>query len=250
MRLYGLIGYPLSHSFSEKYFAQKFEREGITGCRYQSFPLKDIDDLEILLRGNPQLCGLNVTIPYKKQVLKFLHESRLPDGLQACNCIKIKEGRLTGYNTDWTAFRDSLLSVLKTHHTRALVLGTGGAAEAIVFALKQMNIRVSIVSRHLTKDSTYTYNELTKEIIQQHGLIINTTPLGLYPDINSYPQIPYDHINSSHILYDLVYNPEKTLFLQKGKKQGATIKNGEEMLVLQAEESWKIWNDTHYSQTL
>jgi shikimate dehydrogenase len=242
MRLYGLIGYPLTHSFSEKYFAQKFEREGIHGCRYESFPMKDIDQLGSLLLGHPELKGLNVTIPYKKVVIKHLHEKHLPEGLEACNVIDIRDGKLTGYNTDWTAFRDSLQTVIKPHHSDALVLGTGGAAEAVIYALKKMDIPVSIVSRHISRDSTYTYNELNKQIIEQHNIIINTTPLGLYPDVNSCPQIPYEYITPHHILFDLIYNPERTLFLQKGKKQGATIKNGEEMLVMQAEESWKIWN--------
>lgn len=242
MRLYGLVGYPLSHSFSEKYFVQKFEKEGIKGCRYDNFPMKDIDQLHGLLRANPDLKGLNITIPHKKVVLKFLDEKKMPAELQACNCIDIRNGKLIGYNTDWSAFRQSLLSMLKPHHSDALVLGTGGASEAVVYALKQMDIPVSIVSRHISQDSTYTYNELNKQIIEQHNIIINTTPLGLYPDVNSCPQIPYEYINHEHILFDLIYNPERTLFLQKGKKQGAAIKNGEEMLRLQAEESWRIWN--------
>jgi shikimate dehydrogenase len=242
MRVYGLIGYPLSHSFSEKYFIRKFESEGIHGCTYKSFPLKEIDELQHLLAGHPDLCGLNVTIPFKKLVLKYLNESRLPEGLEACNCIDIRDGKLIGYNTDWTAFRDTLSPLLKPFHQSALVLGTGGAAEAVIYALKKMGIKVSVVSRHTTQNSTYTYSEINKQVIDQHPVIINTTPLGLYPDINTCPQLPYEYIGSKHILFDLIYNPEKTLFLQKGKKQGATIKNGEDMLVLQAEESWRIWN--------
>jgi shikimate dehydrogenase len=242
MRLFGLIGYPLSHSFSKKYFTEKFETESITDCRYELFPLTSINELPELLSINPELEGLNITIPYKKQILPFLHSSAIPDGLQACNCIQIKNGKLIGYNTDAIGFEKSITPLLQPHHTKALVLGNGGAAEAIVFVLKKLGIAFDIVSRKIHNGSTLTYNDISERIINDSTVIINTTPLGMYPKEDDSPDIPYQFISDKHLLYDLVYNPAKTLFLQKGKERGATIKNGEEMLALQAEESWKIWN--------
>lgn len=243
MRLYGLIGYPLSHSFSENFFRKKFETEKISDCEYRLFLLNEIAELPELLRLNPQLCGLNVTIPYKKQILSFLNENKIPGGLNACNCIKISDGQLTGYNTDWTAFRQTISPMLEPHHTEALILGDGGAAEAVNFALKEMGIGVAIVSRTIRGGSIYTYDQLNKKIMYHHKIIINTTPLGLFPDTGSCPPIPFEFITPDHLLFDVIYNPAKTIFLQKGEERGAKIKNGEEMLVLQAEESWKIWNE-------
>lgn len=243
MRLFGLIGYPLSHSFSEKYFTEKFEREGMTGCRYRLFPLTAITELKSLLAANPELEGLNVTIPYKKEVLSFLDDrDGIPEPLHACNCIRIREGKLQGFNTDWTGFEKSLRPLLQPHHTRALVLGNGGATAAVVYALGQMGIGYSIVSRQLHNGSSLTYASLDKKCIDTHRLVINTTPLGMYPDTGACPPIPYAYVGKQHLLYDLVYNPAKTLFLQKGEERGAVIKNGEEMLRIQAEESWAIWN--------
>jgi shikimate dehydrogenase len=243
MRLFGLIGYPLSHSFSRNYFSEKFEKEGINGCRYELFPLATIEELKPLLEKNPELDGLNVTIPYKKQVLPYLDESRLPEGLSACNCINIINGKLVGYNTDTTGFEKSLVPLLKTYHQKALVLGNGGATAAVVFVLNKLGINYDIVSRKKHDLSTLTYRDINKKIITENLLIINTTPLGMQPDTDSCPDIPYQFLSNKHLLYDLVYNPAKTLFLQKGEEQGATIKNGEEMLLLQAEESWRIWNE-------
>ena len=242
MRLFGLIGYPLSHSFSKKYFTDKFENEGITGCFYELFPLPTVEALLPLLQKHPELEGLNVTIPYKQQVLAYLDESKIPAGLNACNCINITGGRLTGYNTDVTGFERSIIPLLKSWHKKALVLGNGGATAAVVFVLKKLGIDFDIVSRKKHDHSTLTYRDINKKIIADCPLIINTTPLGMQPDIDSCPDIPYQFITDRHLFYDLVYNPAKTLFLQKGEERGATIKNGEEMLVLQAEESWRIWN--------
>ncbi len=242
MRLFGLIGYPLSHSFSAKYFTAKFEKEEIINCSYELFPLKTIDELSLLLRDQPGLEGLNITIPYKKQVMRLLDESRIPGGLFACNCINIAGGKLIGYNTDITGFELSIKPLLRSHQKRALVLGNGGATEAIMFVLKKLGIDFTIVSRTPDKETELGYGALTEKIIREHTLIINTTPLGMYPDEKSFPRIPYQHISDRHLLYDLVYNPAKTLFLQKGEEKGAVIKNGEEMLTLQAEESWRIWN--------
>lgn len=242
MRLFGLIGYPLSHSFSEKYFADKFSREGITDCSYSLFPIKTIEELFSLLKQNPELEGLNVTIPYKKQVLAFLDDSHIPAGLDACNCINITNNRLVGYNTDITGFEKSLMPLLKSYHKKALVLGQGGAAAAVVFVLKKLGISFTIVSRNGHIARALNYKKITEKIIDEHNLIINATPLGMYPDENSCPDIPYQFVSGKHLLYDLVYNPSKTLFLKKGEERGAIIKNGEEMLMLQAEESWRIWN--------
>ncbi|MBL7724269.1 MAG: shikimate dehydrogenase [Chitinophagaceae bacterium] len=242
MRLFGLIGYPLSHSFSKKYFSEKFEKDGLVDCRYELFPIKSIHELPQLLRDNPGLEGLNVTIPYKKQVLPFLNSSEIPSGLEACNCISIKNGNLVGYNTDAIGFEKSLLPYLRPYHTDALILGSGGATEAIVYVLKRLGIKYSVVSRKMKTGSAFIYEELNEDIINQHKLIINTTPLGMYPATNICPAIPYDHISSQHLLFDLTYNPAKTLFLQKGEERGATIINGQEMLLIQAEESWNIWN--------
>lgn len=242
MRLFGLIGYPLSHSFSKKFFTNKFEKEGITDCRYELFPLTTMDALQPLLQKNPELEGLNVTIPYKQQVLPFLDESHLPQGLDACNCINIIGGKLAGYNTDVTGFELSLSPHLRTWHQKALVLGSGGAAAAVVYVLQKLGIDYTIVSRKKQGDATMAYSAVTKATLAGHQLIINTTPLGMEPETNTCPAIPYRYITEKHLLYDLVYNPAKTLFLQKGEERGATTRNGEEMLLLQAEESWRIWN--------
>lgn len=242
MRLFGLIGYPLTHSFSKRYFEGKFEKEQITECRYELFPLRTIDELPALLKSCPELEGLNVTIPYKNQVLPFLEETHIPIGMEACNCINIAGDKLIGYNTDITGFEKSLAPLLKSYHKKALVLGNGGAASAVVFVLRKLNIGFNIVSRKIHDDSSMVYSDLNRDIIKEHTIIINTTPLGMFPDTDTCPGIPYQFIESKHLLFDLVYNPVKTLFLKKGEKRGAAIKNGEEMLKLQAEESWRIWN--------
>jgi len=242
MRLFGLIGNPLGHSFSEKYFTRKFEELQIHNCRYKLFPLSAITELPALLDAHPSLEGLNVTIPYKKAVLPYLTDSLIPEGLNACNCIKIRSGQLTGYNTDVLGFGKSLTPLLNSAHQRALVLGNGGATESILYVLKEKGIPFEVVSRSLHKGSTLTYSELTRDIVQAHTLIINTTPLGTYPHTDNSPDIPYEGITHRHLLYDLVYNPPLTKFLQQGKEKGAQVKNGEEMLVIQAEESWSFWN--------
>ncbi|HEX7902805.1 MAG TPA: shikimate dehydrogenase [Chitinophagaceae bacterium] len=244
MRLFGLIGYPLAQSFSKKYFDEKFESEGLTDCRFQNFSIASIEEFPKLLNANPDLQGMAVTIPYKQAVLKYLDSTvDIPAGLQACNCIRIKEGKLSGHNTDHIGFEKSLLPLLKPYHQKALVLGNGGATEAVIYSLKRLNIGYSIVSRKIHKGSSLTYADVNENIIEEHTLIINTTPLGMYPKMDEAPEIPYQFISNRHLLYDLVYNPEKTLFLQKGEERDASIKNGFEMLVLQAEENWQVWND-------
>jgi shikimate dehydrogenase len=244
MKGYGIIGYPLTHSFSQKYFTEKFQQEGIEDCIYAVYPIRSIYEIKDIIKQNPDLRGLNITIPYKQSVLRYLYSSKnIPPGLSACNCIKITDGEAWGYNTDVTGFEQSLLPHLENHHTKALILGNGGAAEAVKFVLQKLNINYKIVSRKIHDDAVLTYPDLNEAIIKENLLIINTTPLGTFPDIVEYPDIPYQYLTPQHHLFDLIYNPGKTLFLQKGAGQGATIQNGYEMLLIQAEESWKIWNE-------
>lgn len=240
MKLFGLIGYPLSHSFSKRYFTQKFESEKID-AQYENYPLKAIEEFPALIK-NYNLSGINVTIPYKQDVIPYLDSmSEEAKKIGAVNTIQIRDGKLKGNNTDCYGFEQSLLPFLKPSHKHALVLGTGGASKAVVFVLDKLGIEWKYVSR--TKFSNVlTYKEINAEIVKSHPLIINTTPLGMYPNVEECPEIDYDAIGENHLLYDLVYNPEETLFLQKGKSKGATIKNGLEMLHLQAEKAWEIWN--------
>jgi shikimate dehydrogenase len=246
MRRFGLIGFPLGHSFSRKYFSDKFASEGISGCEYDLFPIEQIELLPQLLEKYPDLEGLNVTIPYKKDVVSYLTDtSNLPGGLNACNCIRIKEGKLTGFNTDVTGFRLSISSMLKPHHTHALILGNGGATAAVKYALGEIGLDYAVVSRRRTADVDLVYQDISAELLARYSVIINTTPLGTSPDIHLAPQIPYELLGPDHLLYDLVYNPEITTFMKKGLLSGASVKNGYDMLVIQAEESWKIWNSSH-----
>jgi len=242
MRLFGLIGKTLKHSFSKVYFTRKFAELGLTDCRYENFELPSIDDFKALLDSHPELEGLNVTIPYKEEVLPYLHwHTQVVREVGACNCIKFVEGRLYGFNTDVVGFKKSLQKVLAPHHKKALVLGTGGGAKAVGYALKELGIAYLYVSR--TKQSAgLTYDEVDGNIVKDHLLIVNTSPVGMYPNMDAAPVLPYEHLSANHLLYDLIYNPAKTLFLKKGVEQGATVSNGQEMLELQAEENWRIWN--------
>jgi shikimate dehydrogenase len=242
MKWYGLLGKTLKHSFSKAYFTDKFNALGITDCKYENFELASIDELPELLRDNPSIKGLNVTIPYKEDVLPFLDEkNEIVKEVNACNCIKISDGKLSGYNTDVTGFQQSLEKILEPQHTHALILGTGGSSKAVRYALKVLGIRYQNVSR--TKSTTsITYDELSEKILNSHQLIINTSPIGMFPNVEETPSIPFELITPKHLLFDLIYNPAKTLFLKKGEERGAKISNGAEMLILQAEESWKIWN--------
>lgn len=244
MKLFGLIGFPLSHSFSQKFFTEKFEKEGIKDCLYQNFPLSSIDQLPALLSQHPDLNGFNITIPYKEKILPFLHtQTNAVKQIGACNCVKIESGRLTGYNTDVKGFEISLKKKLQPKHNNAFILGTGGAAKAVAYTLQQLGISYKYISRNTnTSANVISYAQLTIDDMAKTKLIINTTPLGMYPNINEAPEIPYEALTPDHYLFDLIYNPSKTLFLQKGEAQGATIENGHEMLVIQAEESWKIWS--------
>lgn len=243
MKRYGLIGYPLGHSFSRKYFTDKFFAEKISDCEYDLFPIENISLLEDLLKRNPDLLGLNVTIPYKKDVVRYLDDrSQIPVGLDACNCIRIRQGKLTGFNTDVPGFRLSLEPELKMHHKAALILGNGGATAAVKYALKDLQISFAVAGRRPEPGVDFLYTELDKSLMDKYTIIINTTPLGTYPDVHLSPDIPYEFVGSNHLLYDLVYNPDLTTFMKKGAEKGATVKNGYDMLVIQAEESWKIWN--------
>lgn len=243
MIVFGLIGYPLSHSFSKRYFEAKFLQEGISGYRYGNFELASIQELPDLIRNQPGLQGFNITIPYKQQIIPFLHNrNEVVAQTGACNCVKIVDRQLVGFNTDVEGFRQSLLKQLRPHHSRALILGTGGAARAVAYVLEKLGIPFNYVSRHRQqKAGCLQYDEIDDQVLNAHRLIINTTPTGMYPNIHEAPPIPYQSLTPQHFLFDLTYNPEKTLFLQQGESQGAAIQNGYDMLVIQAEESWKIW---------
>lgn len=240
-RRLGLIGYPLTHSFSKEYFRQKFAREGIGGYEYELYPLEKITDLPALLERQPALEGLNVTIPHKINVLPYLHElDEAAAAIGAVNTIRIRGGKLKGYNTDVYGFRASLKPLLQPWHRKALILGTGGASRAIIFVLQELGIDPVFVSRN-PEDKEIAYDEIDHAVIHSYPLIINCTPLGTFPDIDQCPDIPYDELSDRNLLFDLVYNPEETLFLKKGKEKGAQVRNGLEMLRLQAEKSWEIW---------
>jgi shikimate dehydrogenase len=240
VKIYGLIGKHLSHSFSKKYFDEKFVAENLQQTFFNLYELAEVQQMPNIV--TPHMLGLAVTIPYKTAVIPFLTEvDEVAQKINAVNCIKIENGKLKGYNTDYIGFLKSIQPYLQTQHTKALVLGSGGAALAIQFALQSVGIICTTVSRQPLKNSLL-YSELNDAIINEHKLIVNCTPLGTFPNIASLPQIPYEYITAKHLLYDLVYNPAKTAFLQQAEVHGATIINGYQMLVNQAEENWKIWN--------
>ncbi|MBL7704853.1 MAG: shikimate dehydrogenase [Taibaiella sp.] len=240
MKVYGIIGKSLQHSFSPRYFNNKFSDYNIDAV-YEAFELENIDAFPGLLRQK-QLAGINVTIPYKEQVIPFLDElDPSAESIGAVNCIQAHKGRLVGYNTDITGFTRSLQPLLKAQHRRALVLGTGGAAKAIQQGLQQLDIPYTVVSRSGVP-GTISYPQIDEQVMNTHPIIINTTPLGTFPDITEKPDLPYDYLNTNHLLYDLVYNPEITAFLQEGRQRAAQVKNGFEMLCIQAEAGWDIWN--------
>lgn len=248
MRLYGLIGYPLGHSFSQKYFSEKFVREGITDARYELFPLKNIADLPALLGQNPDLRGLNVTIPHKETVLSYLHElDETARAVGAVNCIKIENGKLRGFNTDVIGFEKSLQTADGGRWTmfdkKALILGTGGASKAVAFVLKKLGISYQFVSRNPVGENQISYANLVSFLTPHPLLLINTTPLGMAPNMDVYPDLPFERLTPEHFVYDLIYNPPETLLLRRAKAQGCTVKNGLEMLHLQAEAAWEIWGD-------
>jgi shikimate dehydrogenase len=245
MRKFGLIGYPLGHSFSGKYFREKFSREFISDCLYSNYEINSIASFPDVLQ-DPELEGLNVTIPYKESVIPFLHKKDpVVSAIAACNCIRIEKGILTGFNTDVIGFEKSLVEKLTSGDKRALILGTGGSSKAVAWVLQQKGIPFLFVSRKKNAASNQiSYEDLDGKMIASHELIINSTPLGMSPNTDACPPIPYEFVGPQHYLFDLVYNPAKTLFLQKGEAVGARIKNGEDLLAIQAEASWAIWNET------
>jgi len=246
-RIFGLIGFPLGHSWSKKYFTKKFRTQNIKNARYELFPLHQAADLDKLLRLHPQIVGLNVTIPYKSTVISSLTRlDSVASAVGAVNVIKVKRDggfiETIGYNTDVTGFEQSIKPLLRSHHKAAMILGTGGAARAAAWVFDKLGIDYVFVSRNPDGDQQIGYDALTDDIFEQTTIIVNATPLGMKPDIDKKPQIPYDFIGSHHLLFDMIYNPLTTAFLKHGLMQGATVKNGLEMLHIQAEESWKIWN--------
>ncbi|MGL5937606.1 MAG: shikimate dehydrogenase family protein [Phocaeicola sp.] len=244
MKKYGLIGYPLGHSFSKEFFNQKFEAEHISAT-YQNFEIKNAEEMLQIIANEPKLVGLNVTIPHKEQVIPLLDElSEEAAAIGAVNVIQVirqkEKIRLIGHNSDVVGFYNSIEPLLKDHHQKALILGTGGASKAVLYGLKKLGFSCTFVSR-TSKEGALTYAELTPELIKEYTVIVNCTPVGMYPKTEECPQIPYEALTSDHLLYDLLYNPDITLFMKKGAKQGATVKNGLEMLLLQAFDAWNIW---------
>ena len=240
MKTYGLIGKNISYSFSRNYFDNKFKNEEISNCQYINFDTDNLSELNNIF--NTDNYGFNVTIPYKETIIPYLDSLDFhAEQIGAVNTIKIENEKKIGFNTDWIGFKKSLEPLLKPHHKKALILGTGGASKAVIYALKQLQIQTLIVSRN----GETTYEDLSEEIIQNHTIIINCTPVGTFPNTDSAPDIPYQFITKNHLVYDLIYNPAETLFLKKCKENGAVTKNGLEMLEIQAEESWKIWNSSY-----
>ncbi len=247
MNTYGLIGYPLGHSFSRKFFTEKFAKEGID-AQYLNFELPSIEEFPNIIKNNPTLRGLNVTIPYKQQVMQYLDEiSEEAKAIGAVNVVKCQlstvncQLHLTGYNSDVIGFVESIRPLLKAHHKKALILGTGGASKAIRYGLeKKLGMKTLFVSRS-AREGMITYEEVTAEVLKEYEVIVNCSPVGMYPHVDECPALPYEAMNENNLLYDLVYNPLETLFMKKGTEQGATVKNGLEMLHLQAIASWKFW---------
>ena len=243
--LFGLLGKNISYSFSKTYFSKKFMNLQLTDHKYVNFDIENIEDfLEIVSKYKKSLKGCNVTIPYKESIFNYLDEiDRTASEIGAVNTIKFSsDGKLVGYNTDVVGFEKSLVPLLKSHHTKALILGTGGASKAVAYVLKKIDIDYFKVSRNPKDNLALAYADISNQLLNEYSLIINCSPLGTYPNINEKPMIPYQFLTSKHLLYDLIYNPVETAFLIEGKKRGTQVKNGLEMLELQAEESWRIWN--------
>lgn len=242
-RSFGLVGKNIDYSFSKKYFTEKFAAALFDDCSYENFDLLIIDDFLKTITENPDLKGLNVTIPYKESVIPYLDKlSKNAEKIGAVNVIKFtKKGKLKGFNSDYYGFMKSLEPMLQPYHKKALILGTGGAAKAVAFALEKLGILFTFVSRE-EKEGMIDYDLINATTFDNYQIFINCTPLGTSPNTKEFPPIPYDYFTDKHIAFDLIYNPEETVFLKKAKKKGATIKNGYDMLVLQAEKSWEIWN--------
>lgn len=242
--IFGLVGKDISYSFSKEYFTKKFQNLGLDTHKYVNFDIDNVSTFsEIVHQYKFELKGMNVTIPYKQDIFLYLDKvHKVAKKVGAVNTIKVtKKGALKGYNTDVIGFRDSIVPLLKEHHTKALILGTGGASKAIAYVFKKLGIEYMFVSRKPKKKKHLSYQSLTEKILDEYSILVNCSPVGTFPKVDRCPEIPYQYITDKHLLYDLIYNPEETLFLQKGKERGALIKNGYEMLELQAEASWKIW---------
>jgi shikimate dehydrogenase len=242
-RKFGLIGENISYSFSKKYFSEKFTTNHFHNCEYENYDIKNIKEITEIIDKTKGLVGLNVTIPYKESILPYLDKiSKNAKKIGAVNCISIsKNKKLKGYNTDFYGFKKSIKPLLKNNHKKALILGTGGASKAVAFALKKLNIEFDFVSRNPT-EYEIGYNEINAAIFNEYQIIVNTTPLGTFPNVSEFPKFDYTLFTSKHIAFDLVYNPEESTFLKKAKKSGAVTKNGHEMLINQAEKAWLIWN--------
>lgn len=239
MNTYGLIGKNIDYSFSKNYFNNKFKKEGIENAQYINFDIDNIGKLNNIFKQKNQ--GYNVTIPYKEAVIPYLDAlDNHAKEIGAVNTIQVHKHQKKGFNTDWIGFKKSIEPLLQSHHTKALILGSGGASKAVVYALKQLRISTAIVSRN---KGDFTYQQLNEQLIKEHTIIVNTTPLGTFPEVMLAPELPYHFISKRHLVYDLIYNPQETLFLKKCRENGASIKNGLQMLEIQAEEAWKIWNE-------
>ena len=240
---FGLIGKNISYSFSKKYFTEKFEKEKLEKCSYENFDLQTISQFPKIYRENKDLKGLNVTIPYKEKIIPYLDQlDKNASKIGAVNCIKFtKKGKLKGYNTDYFGFKKSIQPLLQPHHQKALILGTGGASKAIAFALNKLGILYTFVSRS-RKEDALDYKYINATTFDNYQIIINCTPLGTHPNLAECPPLPYEFFTSEHLAFDLIYNPEESEFLKRAKTNNAVTKNGYQMLVLQAEKGWKIWN--------
>ena len=242
---FGLLGKNISYSFSSGYFTKKFEKLNLKKHKYVNFDIPEIKDFPSIIEETPNLKGMNVTIPYKEVVMQYLDKlDETAKEIGAVNTIKFtKRGDLKGYNTDIFGFENSIKPFLKKHHKKALILGTGGASKAVAYAFKRNDIKFKFVSRNPSEKNQISYKDLSEEILKEYTVIVNCSPIGTFPNVNDAPKIPYQFITDKHLLFDLIYNPEETAFLKKGKEKGAAIKNGYQMLELQAEEAWRIWND-------
>lgn len=239
---FGLVGKNIGYSFSKNYFTERFRNDNALDNSYDNFDIQDISEFPQIIKENTDLAGLNVTIPYKEIVIPYLDSlSKKAMQIGAINVIRFKKEKLKGYNSDYYGFKKSLQPLLKPHHKKALILGTGGASKAIAFALEELDIFYTFVSRE-AKENTIDYNLINATTFDNYQIIINCTPLGTSPNTDAFPPIPYDFFTEKHIAFDLIYNPQETQFLGKAKAKGAIIKNGMEMLILQAEKAWKIWN--------
>jgi len=244
MKSFGLIGFPLGHSFSKKYFDNKFIKESIPNCTFELFPMEDLSSFITLKESNSTLSGLAVTIPFKEQIIPYLDSlDNVASAVGAVNCIKINQGKYIGYNTDVIGFELSFVPFRETHQTKALILGSGGVSKAVQYVFKKIGIEYAIVGRkELLQENIISYSAIDASMIQSHQVIINCTPIGSYPFQEEKPLLPYEYISKHHLLFDMGYNPDNSLFLQEGQKVGAVTKNGLDMLMIQAEENWKIWN--------